>query len=229
MISPVISPVISMADTDVAQCYVDNSWWCGQYWSDYRPELIDATVQHLWITVVSVLLGLAARCAAGPPGPPQRAARDDRGRHHDDHLHHPVAGAVLAAAADHGAVGHDRGDRSRALLADDPGAQRAGRPPVRARRGARVRRRRRLRAGPAADPRRAAAVAARPDGGPAGRHGVHGRPDHDRLDRLVRRPGQPAAAGRRQPVQGADPRSEPACASRWPSSSTWCWSSYNGC
>ena len=45
---------------DVAQCYVDNSWICGQYWSDYRPELTDATVQHLWITVVSVLVGLVA-------------------------------------------------------------------------------------------------------------------------------------------------------------------------
>ena len=44
---------------DVAQCYVDNDWLCGQYWSDYRPELTDATVQHLWITVVSVLVGLA--------------------------------------------------------------------------------------------------------------------------------------------------------------------------
>jgi osmoprotectant transport system permease protein len=42
----------------VAQCYVDNSWLCGQYWSDYRPELIDATIEHLWITVVSVLVGL---------------------------------------------------------------------------------------------------------------------------------------------------------------------------
>ena len=48
------------ADTDVARCYIDNSWWCGQYWTDYRPELVDATVQHLWITVVSVLLGFAA-------------------------------------------------------------------------------------------------------------------------------------------------------------------------
>jgi osmoprotectant transport system permease protein len=48
-----------VAQNDVAQCYVDNSWLCGQYWSDYRPELTDATVQHLWITVVSVLVGLA--------------------------------------------------------------------------------------------------------------------------------------------------------------------------
>jgi osmoprotectant transport system permease protein len=44
---------------DVAQCYVDNDWLCGQYWSDYRAELTDATVQHVWITVVSVLVGLA--------------------------------------------------------------------------------------------------------------------------------------------------------------------------
>ena len=43
--------------SDVAQCYVDNSWLCGQYWQDYRPELVDATVEHLWITVVSVLAG----------------------------------------------------------------------------------------------------------------------------------------------------------------------------
>jgi osmoprotectant transport system permease protein len=43
----------------VARCYVDNDWICGRYWSDYRPELTDATVQHLWITVVSVLVGLA--------------------------------------------------------------------------------------------------------------------------------------------------------------------------
>jgi len=43
----------------VARCYVDNDWLCGQYLSDYRPELTDATVQHLWITVVSVAAGLA--------------------------------------------------------------------------------------------------------------------------------------------------------------------------
>ncbi len=45
-------------EAEVAQCYVDNSWICGQYWSDYRPELVDATVEHLWLTVVSVLVGL---------------------------------------------------------------------------------------------------------------------------------------------------------------------------
>ncbi len=44
---------------DIPQCYIDNDWLCGAYWGDYRPELTDATVEHLWITVVSVLVGLA--------------------------------------------------------------------------------------------------------------------------------------------------------------------------
>ncbi len=43
---------------DVPQCYVDNDWICGRYWSEYRPELVDATIQHLWLTVVSVAIGL---------------------------------------------------------------------------------------------------------------------------------------------------------------------------
>lgn len=40
------------------QCYVDNDWFCAPYWSDYRPELVEATLEHLWLTVVSVLAGL---------------------------------------------------------------------------------------------------------------------------------------------------------------------------
>lgn len=43
---------------DVPQCYVDNDWICAQYWSDYRPELVDATIEHLWLTVISVVAGL---------------------------------------------------------------------------------------------------------------------------------------------------------------------------
>ena len=49
---------MSAPAADVAKCYVDNSFICGQYWSDYRPELTDATIQHLWITIVSVVVGL---------------------------------------------------------------------------------------------------------------------------------------------------------------------------
>lgn len=35
-----------------------NHWFCGSYVHDYGSELVDATWQHLWITVVSVLAGL---------------------------------------------------------------------------------------------------------------------------------------------------------------------------
>ncbi len=43
---------------DIPQCYIDNSWWCGYFWKDYRPELQSNFMTHLWITVISVLLGL---------------------------------------------------------------------------------------------------------------------------------------------------------------------------
>jgi osmoprotectant transport system permease protein len=45
------------ADTNIPQCYIDNDWICGAYWDDYRSDLVDATQQHVWLTVVSVLLG----------------------------------------------------------------------------------------------------------------------------------------------------------------------------
>jgi len=36
-----------------------NDWICGDYYRDRWSELRDATVEHLWITAVAVLLGLA--------------------------------------------------------------------------------------------------------------------------------------------------------------------------
>ncbi len=41
-------------------CYsrLTNEWFCGQYLTDRRQEIIDATVQHVAITVVAVLVGL---------------------------------------------------------------------------------------------------------------------------------------------------------------------------
>lgn len=39
------------------QCYLDNSWWCPYYWGDRKQLLVDATTQHLWLTLVSVALG----------------------------------------------------------------------------------------------------------------------------------------------------------------------------
>ncbi len=42
-------------------CYsaLVNEWWCAQYVEDRRDEILDATVQHLQITVLAVVLGLA--------------------------------------------------------------------------------------------------------------------------------------------------------------------------
>ena len=42
-----------------ASCLVDNDWVCGEYLRTRSGILTDALVQHVWITVVSVLLGLA--------------------------------------------------------------------------------------------------------------------------------------------------------------------------
>jgi osmoprotectant transport system permease protein len=49
--------VVLTAADGVAQCYIDNDWICPQYWTDYRSELVDATIQHFWLVVASVLLG----------------------------------------------------------------------------------------------------------------------------------------------------------------------------
>lgn len=39
-------------------CLVTNDWICGEYLRSRSQELADATVQHIWITVASVLIGL---------------------------------------------------------------------------------------------------------------------------------------------------------------------------
>lgn len=39
-------------------CMVTNDWICGEYLRSRSQELTDATVQHIWITAVSVLIGL---------------------------------------------------------------------------------------------------------------------------------------------------------------------------
>ncbi|WP_295661547.1 ABC transporter permease [uncultured Nocardioides sp.] len=52
------TPVASSADGPSCYSRVTNEWICGQYLSDRSQEIVDATVQHVGITVVSVLLGL---------------------------------------------------------------------------------------------------------------------------------------------------------------------------
>ncbi len=50
--------VISSAAGPSCYSRLTNEWICGQYLTDRKQEIIDATVQHIWITVVSVLVGL---------------------------------------------------------------------------------------------------------------------------------------------------------------------------
>ncbi len=49
-----------MAAADQPSCYnrTVNDWWCADYLTDYRGELVDATVQHLLITVSAIALGV---------------------------------------------------------------------------------------------------------------------------------------------------------------------------
>lgn len=46
--------------TGEPSCYsrLVNDWICGEYLVDRREEIVEATVEHIWITVASVMLGL---------------------------------------------------------------------------------------------------------------------------------------------------------------------------
>src|SRR3954469_17236948 len=52
--------VLLGASADGPTCYsrLTNEWICGQYVKDFRPEIQHATIEHLEITALSVLLGL---------------------------------------------------------------------------------------------------------------------------------------------------------------------------
>ncbi|HWM74677.1 MAG TPA: ABC transporter permease [Nocardioides sp.] len=47
-------------ESDGPSCYsaLVNEWWCAQYVQDRRDEIVDATVQHIGITVAAVLFGV---------------------------------------------------------------------------------------------------------------------------------------------------------------------------
>lgn len=51
----------SLVPGSSAACYsrAENHWVCASYLHDYRSTLVSATTQHLWITLVSVAVGLA--------------------------------------------------------------------------------------------------------------------------------------------------------------------------
>ena len=52
--------LVQAAAAEQPNCYsrLTNEWFCGQYLTDRRSELVDATVQHLQITLAAVLLGV---------------------------------------------------------------------------------------------------------------------------------------------------------------------------
>ena len=51
---------LGTASADGPSCYsrLTNEWICRQYVEDFRPEIQHATIEHLEITALSVLLGL---------------------------------------------------------------------------------------------------------------------------------------------------------------------------
>jgi osmoprotectant transport system permease protein len=51
---------LATAPADGPTCYsrLTNEWICGQYVRDFRPEIQHATLEHLEITALSVLLGM---------------------------------------------------------------------------------------------------------------------------------------------------------------------------
>lgn len=55
------------ASTEGPSCYsrLRNEWVCGEYLVDRRQEVLDATVQHVGLTVAAVLLGLAIALPLG--------------------------------------------------------------------------------------------------------------------------------------------------------------------
>ncbi len=51
---------VRLASADEPSCYsrLVNDWVCGDYLVDRRQQIVDATIEHIWITVVAVVLGL---------------------------------------------------------------------------------------------------------------------------------------------------------------------------
>jgi osmoprotectant transport system permease protein len=50
---------VVIPSTAAPSCLVDNDWVCAEYFRTRSGILTDALLQHIWITVVSVLVGLA--------------------------------------------------------------------------------------------------------------------------------------------------------------------------
>ena len=197
---------VQAAATHVAQCYVDNAWLCGQYWSattaPSSPTRRSSTSGSPWCRcssglVVAIPLALLARrnptveslVVGGTTiiyTIPSLALFS---------LLLPFTG-LSATTVIIGLALYSLTILVRNVLA---GLRAVPAEVVESARG------RGLLRHPAAHPGRAAAGAAGHHGRAPGGHRLDGRPGDGRLDRVVRRPRQPAAAGRQHPVQGADP------------------------
>jgi len=58
---PAALGTVAASSADGPSCYsrLTNEWICRQYVEDFRPEIQHATIEHLEITALSVLLGIA--------------------------------------------------------------------------------------------------------------------------------------------------------------------------
>jgi osmoprotectant transport system permease protein len=55
-----VTILVASAAAGEPSCYsrLTNEWFCGQYLSDYRSEIVEATTEHVLLTVLSVLVGV---------------------------------------------------------------------------------------------------------------------------------------------------------------------------
>src|SRR5688500_2441416 len=53
-------PAAALPSTGEPSCYsrLTNEWICGQYLVDRQDELVDATIEHILITVAAVVFGV---------------------------------------------------------------------------------------------------------------------------------------------------------------------------
>ena len=52
------APTSSSADGPTCYSRLTNEWICGQYVKDFRPEIQHATIEHLQITALAIVLGV---------------------------------------------------------------------------------------------------------------------------------------------------------------------------
>ncbi|GEB51567.1 MULTISPECIES: ABC transporter permease [Streptomyces] len=64
-----------MSSTSPEGCLAANDWWCGEYLRTRQSELVDATVEHIWITAVAILIAVLLAVPLAVAARRWRAAR----------------------------------------------------------------------------------------------------------------------------------------------------------